>query len=41
MDFGMTNMFNGMFGKIAPGMRRMSMNGKMAIKTSQGYKTMM
>lgn len=35
----MTNMFNGMFGKIAPGMCRMSMNGKMAIKTSQGYKT--
>lgn len=39
MDFGMTSMFNGMFGKIAPGMCRMSMNGKMAIKTSQGYKT--
>ena len=35
------NLFNGMegiFGKIAPGMCRVSMNGKIAIKTSSGYK---
>lgn len=33
-------MFNGMFGKIAPGMCRVSMNGKIAIRTSNGsYKT--
>ena len=34
-----SNMFNGMFGKIAPGMCRVSMNGEIAIKTSNGYKT--
>lgn len=34
-----TNLFNGMFGKVAPGMCRLSMNGKIAIKTSNGYKT--
>ena len=39
MNFNTTNMFNGMFGKIAPGMCRLSMSGEMAIKTSQGYKT--
>ena len=39
MNFNTTNIFNGMFGKIAPGMCRLSMSGKMAIKTSQGYKT--
>ena len=39
MNFNTTNMFNGMFGKIASGMCRLSMSGKMAIKTSQGYKT--
>lgn len=33
-----TNMFNGIFGKIAPGMCRISMSGKIAIKTSSGYK---
>ena len=33
-----TNMFNGIFGKIAPGMCRLSMSGKIAIKTSNGYK---
>lgn len=32
-------MFNGMFGKIAPGLCRLSMNGGIAIKTSNGYKT--
>lgn len=35
----MTNMFNGMFGKVAPGMCRVSMNGEIAIKTGSGYKT--
>ena len=35
----MNNMFNGIFGKIAPGMCRLSMNGGVAIKTSNGYKT--
>ena len=35
----MNNLFNGMFGKIAPGMCRVSMNGEIAIKTSNGYKT--
>lgn len=34
-----TAMFNGMFGKIAPGMCRLGMNGKVAIKTSNGYKS--
>lgn len=35
----MNGLFNGMFGKIAPGMCRLSMNGGIAIKTSNGYKT--
>lgn len=35
----MSNMMNGMFGKVASGMCRVSMNGDIAIKTSQGYKT--
>lgn len=35
----MNNLFNGMFGKVAPGMCRISMNGNIAIKTSSGYKT--
>ena len=35
----MNNMFNGMFGKIQSGMCRVSMNGDIAIKTSNGYKT--
>ena len=35
----MTNMFNGMFGKVAPGMCRISVNGDIAIKTGGGYKT--
>lgn len=30
---------NGLFGKIANGMCRISMDGKIAIKTSGGYKT--
>lgn len=32
-------LFNGMFGKIADGMCRLSMNGEIAVKTSNGYKT--
>ena len=32
------NMFNGCFGKIKPGCCRLSFNGKIAIKTSDGYK---
>ena len=35
----MTNMFNGMFGKVANGMCRLSMSGGIAIKTSNGYKS--
>ena len=33
------NMFNGMFGKVANGMCRLTMNGELAVKTSGGYKT--
>lgn len=33
------SMFNGMFGKVANGMCRLSMNGGIAVKTSNGYKT--
>lgn len=33
-----SNMFNGIFGKIAPGMCRLSISGKIAIKTTNGYK---
>ena len=35
----MNNMLNGMFGKVAHGMCRLSMNGGIAVKTSNGYKT--
>lgn len=35
----MNNMFNGMFGKVANGMARIGMNGEIAIRTSNGYKT--
>ena len=35
----MNNMLNGMFGKVAPGMCRLSMNGGIAIKTNNGYKS--
>lgn len=34
-----TKMLNGMFGKIGPGMCRLTMNGNIAVKTSGGYKT--
>lgn len=33
------NFMNGMFGKLKPGMCRMSIDGKIAVKTSNGYKT--
>lgn len=32
-------MFGGMFGKVAPGMCRLSMNGEIAVKTTAGYKS--
>ena len=35
----MGNTFNGMFGKIGDNMCRLTMNGNIAIKTSNGYKT--
>lgn len=35
----MTNVFNGMFGNIAPGMCRLSMSGGIAVKTTTGYKS--
>lgn len=35
----MNNMLNGMFGKISPGMCRLSMSGGIAVKTSGGYKS--
>lgn len=34
-----TNVFNGMFGKVQAGMCRLSVSGSIAIKTSNGYKT--
>lgn len=35
----MNSFMNGMFGKVAPGMCRLSMNGGIAVKTDNGYKT--
>jgi hypothetical protein len=35
----MTSCFNGMFGKLGPGMCRLTMNGKIAVKTTGGYKS--
>lgn len=35
----MMNVLNGMFGKIAHGMCRLSMSGGVAVKTSNGYKS--
>lgn len=34
-----TNFMNGMFGKIAPGMCKLSMSGGIAVKTGSGYKS--
>ena len=33
------NSFSGMFGKIAPGMCRLTMNGNIAVKCGNGYKS--
>lgn len=38
-DFKMNNMLNGMFGKVQPGMCRLSMSGGIAVKTENGYKS--
>lgn len=35
----MANLFEGICGKIAPGMCRLSMNGGIAVKTGSGYRT--
>lgn len=35
----MTSCFNGMFGKLGAGMCRLTMNGRIAVKTSGGYKS--
>lgn len=35
----MKNLFDGMFGMVEPGLCRMSMSGKIAIRTQNGYKT--
>lgn len=35
----MINNLNGMFGKVAPGMCRLSMSGGIAVKTTSGYKS--
>ena len=37
--FDTSNLFNGMFGKVQPGMCKISMSGGIAIKCSNGYKT--
>ena len=40
IDTGIDDMFSGMIGRIAPGCCRLSYNGKIAVKTSNGkYKT--
>jgi len=39
MSFDFGNMFNGMFKPVGRGMCKIGMNGKVAIKTSSGYKT--
>jgi len=33
------NSFNGLFGKVAPGMCRLTMNGNIAVKCNKGYKS--
>lgn len=33
------NLFNGLFGKVGSGMCRLTMNGNIAVKTSNGYKS--
>lgn len=39
MSFNLGNMFNGFFRPVATGMCKMGANGKVAIRTSSGYKT--
>lgn len=39
MANSMNEMFHGMFGGVTPGKCRLAMNGKIAVKTSNGYKT--
>lgn len=39
MNFDFGNMFNGMFAPVARGYCKMGLNGKIAIRTSSGYKT--
>jgi hypothetical protein len=39
MNFDFSNMFSGMFKPVGRGMCKIGMNGKVAIKTSSGYKT--
>ena len=36
---GTMDTFKGLFGKINPGLCRLSLNGSIAVKTSHGYKT--
>ena len=38
-NMDMNGMFNGMFGHLGAGMCRLGINGDMAVKTSNGYKT--
>ena len=38
-DDNMSNTMNGIFGRVSSGLCRLSMSGKIAIKTSNGYKT--
>ena len=38
-NMDMAGMFNGMFGHLGAGMCRLSINGDVAVKTSNGYKT--
>lgn len=37
--FNSSNFFNGLFGKVQPGMCRITMNGEIAVKCNGGYKS--
>lgn len=37
--FNSTNFFNGLFGKVQPGMCRITVNGEIAVKCTGGYKS--
>ncbi len=39
LDSTMNGMFGNMFSRLGPGMCRLGLNGQMAVKTSNGYKT--